>query len=62
MYFVFQTTKHHKPDRGIVDIALAGHYLHSKAKHTKEMDDFLAEVPDWATAVTWAATWDGFVF
>ncbi|KAL4236001.1 Endoplasmic reticulum metallopeptidase 1 [Mactra antiquata] len=48
--------------QGVVDIGLSGHYLHSKDKHTPEMDEFLSQTPDWTTPVTWAASWDGYVF
>ncbi|KAH3694079.1 endoplasmic reticulum metallopeptidase 1-like isoform X1 [Dreissena polymorpha] len=48
--------------KGLVDIGVAGHYLHGRDKHTPEMEQFLAEAPDWTTPVTWTASWDGYVF
>ena len=62
LFLFLQFSKRHEQDNGIADIGLAGHYIHSEPKHTDEMDKLLAESPDWATPVTWAATWDGFVF
>ncbi|XP_060607181.1 endoplasmic reticulum metallopeptidase 1-like [Ruditapes philippinarum] len=58
----FKVPVNHDTSKGIVDIGLAGHYLHSDDKHTTELDAFLAQTPDWTTPVTWSASWDGFVF
>ncbi|WAR23339.1 ERMP1-like protein [Mya arenaria] len=57
-----KTAPGHDESKGLVDMGLSGHYLHSAEKHTKEMDAFLAEAPNWTTSVSWAATWDGYVF
>jgi len=57
-----QVSPKHDAASGLVDIGLAGHYLHGEGKSTPEMADFLSAVPAWATPVTWAATWDGHTF
>jgi len=47
-------------DRGLLDVALGGHYVQS-TDTTPELSRLLHALPDWTVAIGWVATYESWI-
>ena len=47
-------------DRGLLDIALGGHYV-DRSEVTTELNEFLSSLPDWTVPIGWLATYESWI-
>ncbi|KAJ8306039.1 hypothetical protein KUTeg_016584 [Tegillarca granosa] len=53
------------PDHGnkaVLEIAFSGQYLHSENSRTKEIVNFINNLPEWTVPTVWACTYDSYQF